>query len=186
MNTEAQTLPPRGGESRSPKASGRTGRDEGIGRDAGKVGDGGGASCAGSGTRTATTPIPAPSPLEGEGSLVVLLTDDATLRELNARFLGKDKPTNVLSFPAPNNPEGSLGDIALAYGVCAREADEQGKTLAQHLSHLTVHGVLHLLGYDHIDDGEAEAMEALERAVLEALGVPDPYAAERFEQRSEH
>ena len=116
--------------------------------------------------------------VEGGGSFAILLTDDETLRELNARFLGKDKPTNVLSFPAPANPDRHLGDIALAYGVCAREAGEQGKTLSQHLSHLTVHGVLHLLGYDHQDDGEAEAMEAVERAVLEALGVPDPYAVE--------
>jgi probable rRNA maturation factor len=118
------------------------------------------------------------TPIEGEGSISILLTDDETLADLNSRFLGKTGPTNVLSFPAPPNPEGHLGDIALAYGVCAREASTQGKTLAQHLSHLTVHGVLHLLGYDHLSDGEAEAMEALERTVLEALGVPDPYAVE--------
>lgn len=132
-----------------------------------------------SGKISANTPIPAPSPLEGEGSISILLTDDDTLADLNGRFLGKPKPTNVLSFPAPPNPEGHLGDIALAYGVCAAEAVEQGKTLAQHLSHLTVHGVLHLLGYDHESDGDAEVMEALERTVLEVLGVPDPYAAER-------
>ncbi len=111
-------------------------------------------------------------------SISILLTDDDTLADLNGRFLGKPKPTNVLSFPAPTNPEGHLGDIALAYGVCEREASEQGKTLAQHLSHLTVHGVLHLLGYDHMSDGEAEVMETLERTVLEALGLPDPYALE--------
>jgi len=109
----------------------------------------------------------------------VLLTDDAAVADLNQRFRGKTGPTNVLSFPAPANPEGQIGDIALAYGVCAREASEQGKTLSQHLMHLTVHGVLHLLGYDHEDDGEAEAMEALERSILESLGVPDPYAADR-------
>jgi probable rRNA maturation factor len=85
----------------------------------------------------------------------------------------------VLSFPAPPNPEGHLGDVALAYGVCAQEAQAQGKTLAQHLSHLTVHGVLHLLGYDHQGDDEAESMEALERTILDGLGVPDPYAADR-------
>lgn len=112
-------------------------------------------------------------------SVSILLTNDAALADLNGRFLGKPYPTNVLSFPAPPNPEGHLGDIALAYGVCAREAAEQDKTLEQHLMHLTVHGVLHLLGYDHESDGEAEVMEALERAVLEVLGVPDPYAAER-------
>jgi probable rRNA maturation factor len=130
------------------------------------------------GTTAADTPIPSHSPIKREGSISILLTDDATLADLNGRFLGKPKPTNVLSFPAPPNPEGHLGDIALAYGVCAREAAEQGKTLVQHLSHLTVHGVLHLLGYDHQVDGEAEVMESLERTVLEALGLPDPYAVE--------
>ena len=99
------------------------------------------------------------------------------MRELNRDFRKKDAPTNVLSFPAPPNPERHLGDIALAFGVCAREAAEQRKPLAHHLQHLTVHGVLHLLGYDHIGDDEAEAMEGLERAVLAGLGVPDPYAA---------
>lgn len=109
--------------------------------------------------------------------ITILLTDDESVRELNARFREKDAPTNVLSFPAPPNPEDHLGDVALAYGVCAREAAEQGKPLAHHLQHLTVHGVLHLLGYDHIGDDEAEAMEGLERAVLAGLGIPDPYAA---------
>ena len=108
--------------------------------------------------------------------LTVLLTDDASVRELNARFREQDKATNVLSFPAPPNPEDHLGDVALAFGVCAREAAEQGKPLAHHLQHLTVHGVLHLLGYDHMRDDEAEAMEGLERAVLAGLGIPDPYA----------
>lgn len=108
--------------------------------------------------------------------LTVLLTDDESVRELNGRFRGKDSATNVLSFPAPPNPEDHLGDIALAFGVCDREAAEQGKPLAHHLQHLTVHGVLHLLGHDHIGDDEAEAMEGLERAVLAGLGIPDPYA----------
>jgi probable rRNA maturation factor len=112
----------------------------------------------------------------GEG-VTVLLTDDATVRDLNARFRQQDKPTNVLSFPAPPNPERHLGDVALAFGVCAREAGEQGKPLSHHLQHLVVHGVLHLLGYDHMRDDDAEAMEGLERAVLAGLGVPDPYAA---------
>lgn len=111
------------------------------------------------------------------GGVTLLLTDDESVRELNARFRHKDAATNVLSFPAPQNPEDHLGDVALAYGVCAREAAEQGKPLRHHLQHLTVHGVLHLLGYDHIGDDEAEAMEGLERAVLAGLGVPDPYAA---------
>jgi probable rRNA maturation factor len=111
------------------------------------------------------------------GGISVLLTDDESVRELNARFRGKDSATNVLSFPAPPNPEDHLGDVALAYGVCAREASEQGKPLAHHLQHLTAHGVLHLLGHDHIGDDEAEVMEDLERAVLAGLGIPDPYAA---------
>jgi probable rRNA maturation factor len=113
---------------------------------------------------------------DGEG-VTLLLADDAAVRELNARFRDKDAATNVLSFPAPPNPERHLGDVALAFGVCAREADEQGKPLAHHLQHLVVHGVLHLLGYDHMSEDEAEAMEGLERVVLAGLGVPDPYAA---------
>jgi probable rRNA maturation factor len=108
--------------------------------------------------------------------LVIFLTDDATVRELNTRFRGKDAPTNVLSFPAPEVPAGQLGDIALAFGVCAREAAEQRKPLAHHLQHLVIHGVLHLLGYDHETDPDAERMEGRERALLAGLGVPDPYA----------
>ena len=102
---------------------------------------------------------------DGEG-VTLLLTDDAAVRDLNARFRSKDAPTNVLSFPAPTNPEKHLGDVALAFGVCAREAGEQGKPLGHHLQHLVVHGVLHLLGYDHMSEDEAEAMEGLERVIL--------------------
>jgi len=112
----------------------------------------------------------------GEG-VTLLLTDDATIKDLNRRFRQQDKPTNVLSFPAPQNPERFLGDIALAYGVCAREAQEQGKPLKHHLQHLVAHGVLHLLGYDHESDAQADEMENLERAVLAGLGIPDPYLA---------
>lgn len=108
--------------------------------------------------------------------VAVLLTDDDSVRALNARFRGKDAPTNVLSFPAAANPEGHLGDVALAFGVCAREAQAQGKALAHHLQHLVAHGVLHLVGYDHESDAEAEAMEALERIIMAGLGAPDPYA----------
>lgn len=114
--------------------------------------------------------------LDGDGGVVILLTDDDTVADLNIRFRDKAGPTNVLSFPAPENPEGSLGDIALAYGVCAREAEAQGKPLAHHLQHLVTHGVLHLLGYDHLVDDEAEEMEALERRILAGLDIPDPYA----------
>lgn len=119
--------------------------------------------------------------LDAEGAahegVAILLADDEAVRELNLAFRKKNTPTNVLSFPAPDNPERHLGDVALAYGVCAREAAEQGKPLAHHLQHLVVHGVLHLLGHDHIGDDEAEVMEGLERTVLAELGVPDPYAA---------
>lgn len=114
--------------------------------------------------------------LEARGGVTILLTDDDSVADLNARFRGKAGPTNVLSFPAPDNPEDHLGDIALAWGVCAREAAEQGKPLAHHLQHLVAHGVLHLLGYDHLTEAEAEEMEALERRILAGLGVPDPYA----------
>ena len=105
----------------------------------------------------------------------VLLTDDPTVHALNAQYRHHDKPTNVLSFPAPDNSHGHLGDICLAYGVCAREAGEQGKTLAAHLQHLVAHGVLHLVGYDHEDEADAEVMEDLERQILAGLGLADPY-----------
>ena len=114
--------------------------------------------------------------LDARGGVTILLTDDESVAELNERFRGKAGPTNVLSFPAPDNPEDHLGDIALAYGVCAREAAEQDKPLAHHLQHLVAHGVLHLLGYDHLTEAEAEEMEARERRILAGLGVPDPYA----------
>ncbi|WP_441997410.1 rRNA maturation RNase YbeY [Microvirga sp. 2TAF3] len=109
----------------------------------------------------------------------VMLTDDASIRTLNREWRGKDKPTNVLSFPAPEQPgfEGPrhLGDIALAYETLVREAEEESKTLAHHFAHLIVHGVLHLLGYDHEVDEEAEIMEALEVKALATLGIADPY-----------
>ena len=108
-------------------------------------------------------------------AVTILLTDDESVRDLNARFRGKDHATNVLSFPAAQNPESLLGDIALAYGVCAREATEQGKPLSHHLQHLVTHGVLHLVGYDHETDAEAEQMEGLERVILAGLGIPNPY-----------
>lgn len=112
----------------------------------------------------------------GEG-VTILLADDEAVAELNQQFRGKAGPTNVLSFPAAENPEQHLGDIALASGVCLREAEAQGKSLAHHLQHLVAHGVFHLLGYDHMTDAEAEVMEGLERVILSGLGAPDPYEA---------
>jgi probable rRNA maturation factor len=112
------------------------------------------------------------------GDVAILLADDATVRGLNARFRDQDKATNVLSFPAGPGAQGQAGDIALAYGVCAAEAAAQAKPLAHHLQHLTVHGVLHLFGYDHEAEDEAAIMEGLERRILARLDVPDPYAAE--------
>lgn len=112
----------------------------------------------------------------GEG-VTVLLADDGVVADLNIQFRGKAGPTNVLSFPAAVNPERHLGDIALASGVCLREAQEQGKSPAHHLQHLVAHGVFHLLGYDHMTDSEAEVMEGLERVILTELGAPDPYEA---------
>lgn len=113
---------------------------------------------------------------EDEAEVSILLTDDTEVRELNRDHRGKDKPTNVLSFPAPETFRPHLGDIALALETCAAEAKDQNKPLDAHLSHLVAHGTLHLLGWDHQADDEAEAMEALERTILAGLGYPDPYA----------
>jgi probable rRNA maturation factor len=115
--------------------------------------------------------------------LCVVLADDAVVRDLNRRFRSQDKPTNVLAFPsgAPDGafPEESvLGDIILARETCRREAEAQGKPLTDHLAHLVVHGVLHLLGRDHQTEAEAERMEDEERAILDGIGVPDPYRDE--------
>jgi len=111
--------------------------------------------------------------------LAVLLTDDAAIRRLNAQWRNIDKPTNVLSFPpAPSTvPDAvkSLGDIAIAYETTAREARTDDKPFDHHLAHLAVHGFLHLLGYDHESDADAQTMEQLERVILARLGMPDPY-----------
>lgn len=103
-----------------------------------------------------------------------MLADDAALRALNARWRQQDKPTNVLSFPAGDSV--LLGDVVLAFETVRREASEQGKSLADHMSHLVVHGVLHLLGHDHERPRDADVMESLERQVLAGLGIADPYA----------
>jgi probable rRNA maturation factor len=107
--------------------------------------------------------------------LTIVLGSDAKLRTLNFDFRGVKKPTNVLSFPGPNSRD-YLGDIAIAYGVVAREAKAQKKRFSAHAAHLAAHGVLHLLGYDHFTDSEAEEMEALEVRALKGLGLADPYA----------
>jgi len=109
----------------------------------------------------------------------VLLADDATVRGLNAEWRGLDKPTNVLSFqsvPADRLKDAhALGDIVLAAETVAREAAAEGKSFRQHATHLLVHGFLHLLGFDHAEPAQAEAMEALERRIMTRLGLPDPY-----------
>jgi probable rRNA maturation factor len=109
--------------------------------------------------------------------VTILLSDDGHVHELNRHYRGKDKPTNVLSFGAPKEFAGAprLGDVVLAYETVAAEACAQDKSLAHHLQHLTVHGVLHLLGYDHDLPAEAARMEAAEHEILARLGVPDPY-----------
>ena len=132
--------------------------------------------------RAARAALAAAAELPAEGELSLALSDDAELQILNKAYRGKDGPTNVLSFPGDSGPAGApaqLGDVILAYGVCAREAAAQGKSLADHMSHLVVHGVLHLLGHDHEAEAEAARMEALEAQVLAGLGIADPYAAER-------
>ncbi|MGE4324974.1 MAG: rRNA maturation RNase YbeY [Pseudodonghicola sp.] len=126
--------------------------------------------------------------------IAILACDDARIATLNAEFRDKPTPTNVLSWPAeelaaeepggaPDLPEPdftgeiALGDIAIAYGTCAREAAEQGKSLADHATHLIVHGILHLLGYDHIRDPDATLMEGLEIEILGRMGLDNPYNA---------
>jgi probable rRNA maturation factor len=119
-------------------------------------------------------------------SASLLFTSDDEVRSLNRDWRQRDKPTNVLSFPmvtrdellalAPHGPPELLGDVALAHGTCASEAAEKGVSLAYHASHLIVHGLLHLAGYDHeISPGDAEAMEALETKALAIMGIADPY-----------
>jgi probable rRNA maturation factor len=114
-----------------------------------------------------------------DAEVAIMLTDDDGVQALNRDWRGIDKPTNVLSFPAPEPAAGirprPLGDIAIAYETTRREAESESKPFAHHLSHLAVHGFLHLIGYDHETDDEAETMENLEREILSQLGVPDPY-----------
>jgi len=117
------------------------------------------------------------APLARDCELSVNFTDDATIRALNAQWRGIDKPTNVLSFetPGPLDKRLALGDIVIAHETVAREAAEQDKSFDAHLTHLLIHGFLHLIGYDHQAPREADEMEALERRIAAALGLTDPY-----------
>lgn len=110
------------------------------------------------------------------GEVAVLLTDDDDMQALNRDWRGKDRPTDVLSFPAGPAPAGFLGDIALGYGVCSCDAAQLDRALRSHLLHLLIHGLLHIYGYDHIEDTQAAKMHEVEREALASLGLPDPYS----------
>ena len=113
--------------------------------------------------------------------LTLRFVDDAESQQLNFQYRHKDKPTNVLSFPfdcPPDIPMNLLGDLIICMPVVIQEAHQQGKTVDAHLTHMIVHGVLHLLGYDHIKDNEAEEMESLEIEILAKLNIDDPYLAD--------
>jgi probable rRNA maturation factor len=117
-----------------------------------------------------------------DAEVSVRIVDEAEMQALNREYRDQDKPTNVLAFPAGDagfalpGEIPLLGDIVVCAGVVAREADEQGKPLEHHWAHMLVHGTLHLLGYDHVGDEQAAAMEALERRILDEFGIADPYA----------
>jgi probable rRNA maturation factor len=150
------------------------------------------------GVRAAVAASSLPALIDGaiDVEVSVRFAGDEEVRALNAQWRGKDKPTNVLSFPMlepdevdalaeADQGETLLGDIVLASGVCVREAEEKGITVPDHATHLVVHGALHLLGYDHEEgEEEAEAMEAVERAALAALGIADPYLTETYDQHA--
>lgn len=134
----------------------------------------------------AQSPLAALAEAATEIEVAIRLTDDAEVQALNRAYRGKDKPTNVLSFPMFDEgalaglaqgpcPEALLGDIVLARETCALEAADKGIAVSAHATHLIVHGVLHLIGFDHISDHDAEEMEALERLILNDLGLADPY-----------
>jgi probable rRNA maturation factor len=115
---------------------------------------------------------------QAEGELCIRIVDEAESQQLNSDYRGKDKPTNVLSFPfeaPPGFPAEILGDLAICAAVVEQEASEQNKELNHHWAHMVVHGVLHLLGFDHINDEDAEEMESLERELLAQIQIPDPY-----------
>ena len=121
-----------------------------------------------------------------EPELTIRIVDEEESQQLNHEYRGKDKPTNVLSFPfeAPAHvPIPLLGDLIVCKQVVEREAIEQGKTLTSHWAHMIIHGCLHLLGYDHIEDQEAEEMEGIERVVMAELGYEDPYSEDYYSEK---
>ena len=122
------------------------------------------------------------SQFQPDAEVTIRLVDEKESHELNLEYRGKDKPTNVLSFPfeAPPGIElDLLGDLVICKQVVEKEAQEQNKSLSAHWAHMVVHGALHLLGYDHIEDDEAEEMESLETDIMQSMGFDDPYAAEK-------
>ena len=134
-------------------------------------------------SRVAVAAFHAGAPRDARGELGVVLAGDKDVRALNARWRGKNRPTNVLSFPLEMPQPGAThgraaGDVVLAYETVAREARQKGIPLLDHAAHLIVHGVLHILGYDHEEDRQAEAMERLESRILTGLGIADPYRAD--------
>ncbi|MYM57787.1 rRNA maturation RNase YbeY [Vibrio sp. OCN044] len=119
---------------------------------------------------------------QSQAEVTVRIVDDSESHQLNLEYRGKDKPTNVLSFPfeAPMGIEMDLlGDLVICKQVVEQEAKEQSKPLMAHWAHMVVHGSLHLLGYDHIEDEEAEEMESLEKEIMQSMGFDDPYLAEK-------
>ncbi|ARQ02851.1 rRNA maturation RNase YbeY [Pseudorhodoplanes sinuspersici] len=117
------------------------------------------------------------------GEVAVMLTDDATIQQLNAQWRGMEKPTNVLAFPASDvsaAQDHHLGDIAIACETVAREAEAENKAFSDHLAHLAIHGYLHLIGFDHETDDEACRMESLETRILSSLAIADPYTDRKF------
>ena len=112
------------------------------------------------------------------GEVSIVLTDDAGIKKLNRDWRGIDKPTNVLSFPASKTGGAKLlGDIVIAYETLTQECEDEGRIFLHHLAHLTVHGFLHLIGYDHQNDSQADEMEGLESKIMSAMNMPDPYLA---------
>lgn len=126
------------------------------------------------------------------GEVSILLSDDSAVRDINRQFRGLDKPTNVLSFPAANTPATQghlgihLGDIVIAYETLRRECEAEDRLFLHHLAHLTVHGFLHLIGYDHETDAQADEMEALESRIMTAMNLPDPWKDAHLDRDLQH